>query len=212
LEINVSTVKYKSFFNQEGPTYTISKIDVYAIVYENGVMEAFANSPNRTIEEFNQMSDREAEKFLQQMIDSISARHPNNLQPIQGFDQMSDREQGKFLQQTDLPIYETFRRGESLRSSGSGLLGVGLLFSGVGLGIMLLDALGTIENGALAGEILFGAGQTFIIVSIPLSATGGALKRRAQNEFRNKYSGIGYFEPSLNLNFHSNGIGLAINF
>lgn len=41
LEIGTNEIKYKKFFNQEGPTYTVLSSDVLAINYENGEKETF---------------------------------------------------------------------------------------------------------------------------------------------------------------------------
>ncbi|MBO4645883.1 MAG: hypothetical protein J5642_05150 [Bacteroidales bacterium] len=41
LEINESTIKYKKFDYQDGPIYTISKLEVVSIQYQNGTSDVF---------------------------------------------------------------------------------------------------------------------------------------------------------------------------
>jgi len=40
-EVNAENIKFKNFYNQNGPESTVSKYDVIAILYENGVRETF---------------------------------------------------------------------------------------------------------------------------------------------------------------------------
>jgi len=42
-EIGSTEIKYKRFDNLQGPTYTIEKIRIFMITYENGIREVFAN-------------------------------------------------------------------------------------------------------------------------------------------------------------------------
>lgn len=49
LEVNTGDIKYKKFSNQTGPTYTIDKVEVMTINYENGEKDVFdvANTTNQ---------------------------------------------------------------------------------------------------------------------------------------------------------------------
>lgn len=44
LEIGDSEIKYKKYSNQNGPTYTIKKVEIFSINYENGEKERFEDS------------------------------------------------------------------------------------------------------------------------------------------------------------------------
>ena len=44
LEVNTADIKYKKFSNQNGPTYSISKVEIMSINYENGDKDAFDNT------------------------------------------------------------------------------------------------------------------------------------------------------------------------
>jgi hypothetical protein len=214
LEINNSDVKYKNFDNQDGPIYTILKSAISSILYANGTVEIFPETQTTNSASNYNSSSNSTNNSTNNVANNGANNSVNDGTPIavSRFNQMSDRQQEAFLQQTDLEIYQKFHSGSSLRNSGKSLLGAGLGLTGGGLGLMILGVAVTSESLVSIGAIFFSVGETFIIVSIPLSAIGGVKKKSAQNDYRNKYSDIGAFEPSLNLNFHSNGIGLAINF
>ncbi len=58
LEIGISEIKYKKFENQEGPTYTIAKSDVFMIKYENGTSEVInAIEPAEQTKKSNKLTD-----------------------------------------------------------------------------------------------------------------------------------------------------------
>ena len=46
LEVGVSDVKYKRYGNESGPTYTLSKSDIFMIKYENGDKDIFEDKDN----------------------------------------------------------------------------------------------------------------------------------------------------------------------
>lgn len=43
IEINTADIKYKKFSNQNGPTYTINKLEILSINYENGEKEDYSD-------------------------------------------------------------------------------------------------------------------------------------------------------------------------
>jgi hypothetical protein len=200
LEINISNVKYKKFSHLYGPDYSILKSDISSILYENGKVEVFTDMQDAVIAP-----------------DSIANNIANSIAPsdVNKFFQMSEQEKEAFLQENDFEIYRMFHLGRSLRNRGKKILIPGFLLSACGFGLIVIGAAAADQSDSkilVAGEIIFNVGQALVIVSIPLSATGGALKRNALNNFKNKYSSTGAFEPTLNLNFNSNGFGVAINF
>ena len=67
---------------------------------------------------------------------------------------------------------------------------------------------------AIAGYVFIGAGEVFIIASIPVSAVAGGRKRTIKNNFAREYFGTdGYtFQPTLNLKCTGNGLGIALKF
>jgi len=55
LEVNVDNIKYKDWSNQNGPTYTILKSEIASIIYQNGKVETFSNSPQQQRESDSQL-------------------------------------------------------------------------------------------------------------------------------------------------------------
>lgn len=64
LEIGISNVKYKKTSNLEGPSYTISKIDIKKIEFENGEIELFSNSDKASNDEKKNISTSEKSEEL----------------------------------------------------------------------------------------------------------------------------------------------------
>lgn len=48
-EIGISDVKYKKYSNLDGPLYTIRKVDILSVNYENGEKESFDDKQNQTV-------------------------------------------------------------------------------------------------------------------------------------------------------------------
>ena len=130
-----------------------------------------------------------------------------------------------FLWENDEAFYNQFHKGVKLRRTGKGLLGAGLGASIAGLGLMIggtviYDNADTYEDEdagvamVAVGSIGFVVGQVLVITSIPLSAVGGGLKKRAADGYEDKYFGnrkSGY-HSSLDFTFTGNGVGLAFRF
>ena len=160
-----------------------------------------------------------------------TAQSQDNDRTIQAIDyeafkklRRNDRDMENFLKQNDAALYKQFHKGTKLRRTGKALFGPGLgltiagLVMGVG-GAILSENSETYEDEELgidissAGAVGFVIGQALIITSIPLSATGGSLKRRAANGYANKHFGNrSDYSPSLDFNFTGNGLGFALRF
>jgi hypothetical protein len=198
LEVNINDIKYKNFNNQNGPTYTILKSEIASIIYENGTVEAFSNA---------QISNASSNSSR-----NVGNANNGTLMSVSRFNQMNDKEQELFLEQVDPEIYSKFRGGASLRTTGKVLFSIGMGLSGGGLGLIIGGAAVGDADIISAGGTFLSIGQTLVLVSIPLSAIGGAKKKSAQNDYKAKYSGISSHGTSLKLNFYGNGVGLAIAF
>ena len=126
-----------------------------------------------------------------------------------------------FLKENDDDLYKQFHIGATLRQNGKTMLGIGIGITGIGIIMTLVGLSGSAANGddssavlALAGLAGIGVGQTLTIISIPLSAVGGGLKKRAANGYEEKYfkSNTKGSRTSLNFTFTGNGVGLAFRF
>lgn len=58
-EVGTSDVKYKKFGSETGPTYTLSKSEIFMIKYENGEKDVFEDTPGRETRPAAQSSSRE---------------------------------------------------------------------------------------------------------------------------------------------------------
>jgi len=178
-EIGTDEVKYKKFENSNGPNYTLKKSEIFMIRYVNGSKDVFKDetpvpptNQTNTQGQANNQQDPPVDynTFLQLRRD--------------------DSKMAEFLKTNDRYLYEQFYRGASLSSKGGGLLGAGLFLTGLGLVVATIVANNTdIENRngvIITGSVAFAVGQVLIITSIPLSATGGSLKRRAADNYEEK--------------------------
>ena len=85
--INVNTITYKRFDNQQGPDYTISKKDVLKIIYENGTTDNFEGQETIETTQRSVKSNRGTDKNLkkdgnsnkQSVTDRIKAAADKNL-------------------------------------------------------------------------------------------------------------------------------------
>ena len=205
-EIGTDAVKYKKFDNPDGPTYTLKKSEIFMIRYVNGSKDVFKD-------------EAPAPPTNQTNVQSQSNNQPDSPIDYNTFLQLrkDDDKMEEFLKTNDRYLYEQFHRGASLRRSGGGLLATGLIFTVAGI---VFEVAGSSNNSAdnsntviVVGGVALAVGQIFIITSIPVSATGGGLKRRATDSYEEKYfNHRTTFHPSLNFGIIGNGVGLALKF
>ena len=48
IEVGANEIKYKKWTNQEGPTYTLNKTEIFMINYQNGEKEVFSQTNNQS--------------------------------------------------------------------------------------------------------------------------------------------------------------------
>ena len=209
LEIGVDDIKYKKFDNPNGPSYTLKKSDVLMIRYFNGSKDVFADETSeheRTIDHTSAPTIRSIVQSQDQIDNAEFTRLRKN-----------DRAMEAFLKNNDPSLYRQFHTGTSLRRTGKGLLwpGIGLTLGGI---VLMYAGAEDIESDAGAGMFAVGyagvfVGQALTLVSIPLSAVGGSLKKRAANGYEAKYlKNNANYQPSLNFTFTGNRAGLVIRF
>ncbi|MCL2042033.1 MAG: hypothetical protein FWG84_08375 [Bacteroidales bacterium] len=206
-EIGTDEVKYKKFENPNGPNYTLKKSEIFMIRYVNGSKDVFKDEAPVPIN-----------------VQSMSGNQQDPPIDYATFTQLrrDDNRMEEFLRTNDNALYEQFHKGASLRRSGGSLLGVGLGLSVIGVIMMIAGSNNTDYHGDLTDDgallVVVGSagivvGEALIITSIPLSAVGGSLKRRAADSYEEKYFGNQTtFQPSLNFGITGNGVGLALKF
>ena len=197
--INVDRIQYELYYLPNKPVYSMLKSEIASILYQNGTVQTFdiaprspQSSPNPSSNS-SYRSDGIYDKYLSLQI-------------------MKDNEQEQYLQLNHPELYRRFHTGQNLSRAGRSLLiPGGIIFAG-GLGLLIAGAVDYNEDLLLAGAIAFTAGNTIILVSIPLSAVGGGLKKSVQNEYKRKYLGTTHSKGQFQLQLSGNGIGLAYVF
>ena len=131
----------------------------------------------------------------------------------------NDRAMEEFLYQNDHEIYKQFHKGLRVRSTGKTLVfsGLGLTCGGLVLGVIGLSIYDSDEETGdtlgMIGVTSMMVGSSLMITSIPFNAVGRHLKRNAVSDYEEKYfRRRTSVQPSLDLNFTGNGLGLAIRF
>jgi len=221
-EIDDVDVKYKNFDNPDGPTYTLKRWKIFMIRYANGSKEIFKDEepvPSTTTTDTTPIVPPTNPTNVQ----SQSNNQPDSPVDYNTFLQLrrDDNKMAEFLKTNDRYLYEQFHRGESLKRSGGTLLCFGLFFTAIG-GICEIAGFNDTEDGEITnnggtwiivGSAALTVGQIFIITSIPVSATGGSLKRRAADGYEKKYfNNRTAFNSSLNFGVTGNGVGIALKF
>ena len=215
-EIGINDVKYRKFESPLGPYYILRQSDIRMIRFEDGSREVFStdNKPEQPAYTNRQNFQNRSRN------QSIAAVDYNTFSRLR----RNDVAMEDFLWQNDIELYEQFHKGVRLRRAGKGLFSSGL---GLSIGGLCFIIVGSAiyenaetydeEDTGLAmtgfGVIGLSVGQALIITSIPLSAVGGGLKKRAANNYEYRYFGDNpSLKPSLDFTFTGNGVGFALRF
>ncbi|MDD4068192.1 MAG: hypothetical protein PHV65_04865, partial [Bacteroidales bacterium] len=116
IEIGANEIKYKKWTNQEGPTYTLTKTEMFMVKYQNGEKEVFNQNNNYS----NQETQSNPKKTGVLDFDSRSRSKLS----ING-QRLSEYEAIDILGR---PTYEDWARGYTKR-----IVGKSFLWTGVGL-------------------------------------------------------------------------------
>jgi hypothetical protein len=193
-EIELNAIKYKKFDNQAGPTYTVSKADVFMIKYENGTKDIFDYQPVTT------------EEVSSENGANIQTGAVGKLTSAKGGTVMKDKQklkpyEVKAIMNTN---YAALKRYKGARAFNT----LGIIFSviggiDIGLGISYAvqgyDATGNF----LAGGIEIGIGLIFGSVSNNKTYSSVLIYNSG---LKNQPS------SSLNLGLTPNGLGLCLHF
>lgn len=207
-EIGYVEIIYKEFNNPKGSNYTLKKSEVLRIEYVNGDKDVF-NIINENSDE-QKTENVEERKPVTQQRDSYS----NMKSYDEIINKMTDEQVlDYFKTNVDDYIYNTFHKGYRLRDAGKDLLRMGIAIPTVGILAVLIARLQNERVAMITGVSLVGFGSTLALVSIPVNAVGGALKKKAENMYREKYFGNRYsYQSTLNFNFTGNGFAFRLNF
>ena len=192
IEIGANEIKYKKWTNQEGPTYTLTKTEIFMVKYQNGEKEVF----NQTNNQSTQINPQKTG------ILDFDSKSRSKLS-LNG-QRLSEYEAIDILGRH---YYEDWVSGYTKR-----IVGKSLLWTGVGLdvlGTVILLALEYYEYPEIYAPIL-GVGVLSTITGWILWANGNRDMRYVINSFNDKHGN----NRSVIMSFNStqNGIGLTFTF
>ena len=217
-EVGEVEIKYKKFDNLEGPNYTMKKTEIFMIRYANGSKDVFTDISEPVIEpaktslveqknNYSQTNTRNENTLLS--VRNAQVRNQNGVQ-LRHSEIME-------LMKTEPMALENYKRGASNRRVGKGLAVPGLIFCGVGIGL-LIGHYATPEydrdpDMLAASTGFFGLSIAFNIPSIILSSSGNRRIETAVDIYNNSIQRQRSQNMSLNFGItQSGGIGLTLNF
>lgn len=187
LEITETTVKYKNFTNQDGPSYSINIERVLSLTYENGEQESFSNAlrpqeSDTPIIENTPEKKEETSVILSRRKDMITSSESNieywNLE--------------KCLDASALEKYHSaqkaYKTGDDILPYGWAGVGCGILFCAIGYNLPIMVIIGGIEF--LAGSILLPIGY------ITRGVAAGQISR-----IEEEYNESHHYRSSLSMSF-----------
>jgi hypothetical protein len=215
-EIGTDYVLYKKWENQGGPSYYLIKSEVFIIQYQNGTRDVFnevaKTSPSNEVAKTSPSIPQANQE---------SKLYSNDLKNEFYRIDADDRQMLNFFRKNNfMNYYNDFEYACRMRETGRGLLIGGLILTGFGI-VFISAGLVAISNGyygtywmPLTGYAFIGVGEILTIVSIPISAVGGGKKRAIKNDFAREHFGIYSYtsQPTLNLGYTGNGIGISLKF
>ncbi len=207
-EIDTEIIRYRQYDDQDGRVYNIKKSDIASITSQRGEIAIF-------------------EQLQEDSKDTIYKSKATDYEYFRG---LGDRSMAEFLEINDVESYQIFHRGEILKKQGIKVLIAGGAITGVGIASFMASYL--IPFGAvfysllsfkpapewvfnlqwltIAGLSAIIAGQPLFIAGIALQASGGTLKRKAKNSYKDKF--FKSRTTMLNFNVYPNGLGVTFKF
>lgn len=183
VEVSSNEIKYKKLNNLEGPTFILSSSEIVTVIYENGEVQVFEDSPlPKNIEQATIVADKHI------------IRSGNSY--FLGGVTMRGNTYKEFLNKNCLAAYKEYKKGENMANWGWALLGVGL-----GLDIGFSWWLPYVWVPALACEI----------ACIPTLIVGYN-KMHKSAEIYNSSCVKQQPQAYWSVNASQNGLGLAFNF
>lgn len=175
IEINSTEIKYKKWNNQDGPTYSILRLEVSSVNYQNGEVEYFSNPTEEQ---------------------AVINRPQQNQTSFSGY--MDDEGTGGKLRingrvLTDAEVrtlvspqnYELYLKAKRQNATGTVFYIIGCVSLGVGSSLLLVADKGDYTILAVAGVA---AGLSLITLPIGaiISGAGGAKMKRIAKEYNQK--------------------------
>jgi hypothetical protein len=185
-EVDLEVIRYKQFDNQTGPTYVMSKSEIFRIKYENGRIEVFDVAPSPATGT-TPTAGTTATPPSQQRI-------PVTASPYQ--------RDWKVQMRANAPeVYKRYRKGARQAGIGLGLVagGTAVMIAGYAVAFSTIDE-NTFESNDL-GEAGTGLGIAAVgaicaTVGTPIMIVGFVRRGKAKREYFSQYANRTYVQKS----------------
>jgi hypothetical protein len=202
IELTDEKVSYKEYDYQEGTTNVLSLEQIKTIIWESGEVKDF------NIEDVVEKADE-----AQPTLPYITSHKMRSITFSNG-NYLSLSEFGEYLEINNMNrIREVYFSGVKLSQTGIGLLISGVVLSG-GLGGIYIGlwqkSLST--DKLLQAVFYFTVGSGFVIASIPCLVVGSVKRNIAVDSYHRRINVKYSYQPTLNIGFTGNGLGITLNF
>lgn len=185
-EVGTTEVKYKSFSNLEGPTYTLPKADILMITYENGERDIFntETKSNSNVPEGIMTLDRRSGRL------SIN---------------------GMNIDKNSTHLYFT-PEANAMYKSGDSISTVGDILMSVGVGGAAGYLVGSLASGnTQGGGVVYGICAGLVVIGLPMHIIGVNKINNAIADYNSKH-GYAHNTPELSIGAQQYGMGIALRF
>lgn len=194
-EVSGSEVKYKSYTNQEGPTFILSSDEIATIMYKNGEVQVFEKKVEPT--------------------PNYGYRLTGPMAYVDGFYYLNN----KLITKTQLrehlmnnckTAYNYYKKYSDMAIAGVALLG-----AGAGLDIIGIILSATGNRDGVTGLVITTLGSASTIAGVPLCAIGFIRRRRVYHIYNSRCANTAFRvnkEVNLNVQASGDGVGLALRF
>lgn len=210
VELSADEVKYRQLDNLvDGPIFVLKAEEVLSIVFFNGSVVVNDQATGKLL--VAMAKEQTPTPLKVEKVYSDSIERFGGFYFYQG-KKISDSQLEDLLEDNCVPAYMKYKAGETLQNGSNGLFVPGIVFLGMGAGMLFFDYNiddldSELENFALIATI---AGGAAILISIPLKIIGAGIKSSATDLYNNTC--VRKPSAQINLNIKANGVGLALNF
>ena len=208
MEVNVNDVRYKKFDNPDGPSYALPKSDIVTIVYQNGRVETFQQTSPETAQTTLVATEKApvSDGKSTMLISTPSELIYKNQGLQSGIYQNGIRLNAKQVR----GVMSGNREALKMYNSGQTLGMVGIIFSGIGGGLIGWD-LGMRLGGDDGNGTVLAVGAVGIVVGLGFALIGDANVKKSVPLYNSKLNS-NFVSYQINFGFTQTGVGLSMRF
>jgi hypothetical protein len=224
IEIDPTSVKYKLYDNQTGPTYVVPKSELFRIKYENGKIEVLTGPANSgtgvPVNSYPQQQQQQPQPQPQQQPQQPTTKTPPpftqtpvTAQPYQA----TSTGYWKSDMQVKAPyLYQDYRKGSKLVKAGWWMIGGGFLLEGIGIAVSEKEEVERTSTYVKyqmkgPGAAIAVAGGISFVAGIPVMISGYVKKNSAKRNYLSRYGSM-HKSPLQSPHFEIRTNGLAFVF